>query len=260
MKFLTLSAAVLMVIPGPCLKADVIAYESNGANQFGTMDLTTGVFSLLGNSGQLLSGLGTVGGVLYGGLDHSSTVEHVNTANGAITPISTSGATPTGGWYDFGSTLTNLYGIDQSGVLYSINPSTGVVTSLGSTGLSVVGITIGLSTGSSSLYFTDGSSLFTLNTTNGTPTPVGSNSGDTFGALLFAGSTLYAGENTPSLSVATLNTSTGAATSGPSVTGTTSPFWGLAQVQSSATPEPGSFLLAGMALAGLLAARRKRNV
>ena len=257
--FLMLSLAGLVVIPA-VMKADVIAYESNSANQFGTMDLTTGAFTLLGNSGQLLSGLGTFGGALYGGLDHTSTVEQVNTTNGAITPISTSGATPTGGWYDFGSTLNSLYGLDQNGVLYSINPSTGVVTSIGSTGLSTVGITIGLSTGSSALYFTDGTSVYTLNTTNGSPTTLNSNSGDTFGALLFAGSTLYAGENTPTLSVATLSTSTGAVTSGPSVTGTTNPFWGLAQVQSSATPEPGSLLLAGMALAGLLVARRKRNV
>jgi hypothetical protein len=59
------------------------------------------------------------------------------------------------------------------------------------------------------------------------------------------------GENSPSLSVATLNTTTGTATPGPGVTGTTSPFWGLAQVQSSATPEPASLglvLCAGVAI------------
>ncbi|HEV3330119.1 MAG TPA: hypothetical protein VG096_03995 [Bryobacteraceae bacterium] len=125
-----------MTIAASAVRADVSAYIATGtdrlgATHFGTIDLTTGVYTDIGNMGRLLSGLGAFGNGLYGGLNGGNTVYQVNPGTGQLTPFSTSGATPVGGWNDFGSTTTGLYGLDSIGNLYSINPSTAVVTFIG---------------------------------------------------------------------------------------------------------------------------------
>ena len=47
--------------------ADVFAYEATGpGNEFGIIDLTTGVFTPLSNMGLTLAGLGSYGGAIIG--------------------------------------------------------------------------------------------------------------------------------------------------------------------------------------------------
>ena len=62
--------------------ADDFAYDFTGSNQWGTIDLNTGVFTQLGNTGTLLAGIGTLNGNYYGGQWGGSTLYQVNPANG----------------------------------------------------------------------------------------------------------------------------------------------------------------------------------
>ena len=47
------------------LKADTVAYIGSSSGAFGTMDLNTGIFTPLGNSGQTLAGLAVADGTLF---------------------------------------------------------------------------------------------------------------------------------------------------------------------------------------------------
>ena len=175
--------------------ADPFAYEITGpgSDLFGVIDLNTGVFTSLGDMGQTLAGLGSYGGIIYGGAYHGNTLYSINTSTGALTAIGTSDIG--GGYADFGSTTSSLYAFGGDGNLYSIDPTTGAATEIGPTGLSFGGTVMGMSSGSSALYLTQNNSLYSLNTTNGSATLIGTtNEGESgFGALVSIGGTLYGG-------------------------------------------------------------------
>jgi hypothetical protein len=264
MKIAALVAAAFLTIPTGLLRADAIAYMAAGNANFGTLDLTTGVYTQIGGTGAQLVGLGEIGDGLYGGISLSDGVDEVNTATGALTPLTTSGANPSGGWRDFGSTTTGMYGIDNAGELYSVT-SAGVITAIGATGLNSTtdnwADAYGMSADARLLYFTNNSSIYTINTTNGNVSLLNGSDGASpgIGALVSVGGTLYGGQGlSPDWSVATVNTTTGAATDGPAVTGNPGGFYGLADVQSA--PEPASaalFLCGGAAI--LVLRRRGRS-
>jgi hypothetical protein len=262
-----------MTIAASAVRADVSAYIATGTDQlgathFGSIDLTTGVYTDIGNMGHLLSGLGTFGNGLYGGLNGGNTVYQVNPGTGQLTPFVTSGATPVGGWNDFGSTTTGLYGLDSIGNLYSINPSTRVVTFIGAAFPNLGSLSLfGLSTGASTLYLTtltNAESLYTINPTTAVATLVGSaGSGGAsgIGALVFANGTLYGGQDQPTIAVVTVDPASGAVTAGPSTTIPSGQFWGLAQLSATAVPEPGYLLAIGVTLLGIgVTARRRANL
>ena len=119
--------------------ADVFAYEATGpGDEFGVIDLTTGVFTPLSNMGLTLAGLGSYGGVIYGGAYHGNTLYSINTSIGALTAIGTGNIG--NNYLLFGSTTSGLYGIGWNDVLYSIDPATGAATEIGSTGLPIGGV------------------------------------------------------------------------------------------------------------------------
>ena len=225
--------------------ADVFAYEITGpgSDLFGVIDLNTGVFTSLGDTGQTLAGLGSYGGVIYGAPDHGNTLYTVNTSTGALTAI---GAGNIGGGYALlGSTTAGLYALGWDDALYSINPVTGAATDLGSTNIPF-GTVMGISAGSNTLYVTTDNSLYALSTINGSATLIGSTTeGETgFGALVTVGGVLYGGAygaSTPDIYA--LNPQTGAATfvaaspSTPFSAGVAG-FWGLAPIAQAAPPPP----------------------
>jgi hypothetical protein len=127
-------------------QADPLAYATTGDNQFGVVDLNTGVFTVKGQMGVRLTGLGEVGGNLYGGGYASGTLYSVNHSTGALTTIGSGSLT----YWATGSTKRGLFALDNSAKmnLYSINPNTGGATLVGLTGLSPTAIVEGMSTGS----------------------------------------------------------------------------------------------------------------
>jgi hypothetical protein len=228
-----------------------MAYITTVSDQFGAIDLNTGVFTQLGNMDHLLSGLGVVSGNVYGAAEGGDTLYRVNLATGFLTAVGTGSIR----YYDFGSTTSGMYAVDSNLDLYSINPSNGAATLIGPTGLRP-DFTKGLSTGSGTLYFTNSTDLYWLNTTTGKAMLIG-NTGLQIGALVFENGALYAGVRGFPDQVYTLNTSTGAATLVANTSGRMGHFWGLAAEPLTATPEPSSLLLFGTALLGLAASVRR---
>jgi hypothetical protein len=251
---------IVLLISAIGLKADSIAFAGSVTGAFGTIDLNTGVFTSLGNSGQTLSGMAVAGGSLFAASYHTAngTLFSVNTANGALTGIGSASGVD---FDDFGSTTTGLYAVSFGGTqdLYSINPSTGAATLIGPTGLSY-GAWRGLSTNSATLYFADGVDLYTLSTTTGAATLVGAFGGSSeMGVLLTEGGILYGGDDVNN-TVDTINVTNGAATVGPS-SGLTGSFYGLAPnpIPTPSVPEPStlSMVLCVAAVPFLTALRRK---
>ena len=106
---LILAATVAAVLGSQRASANPIAYEATGGGQFGTIDLSTGVFSAVGTMGTTLAGIGDYGGVIFGGADLGTELYSVNTSNGALTPVGNSGIT----YSAFGSTTSGLYALDR---------------------------------------------------------------------------------------------------------------------------------------------------
>jgi len=177
----------LCLLSAPVLLADNIAYMGTVSGQFGTIDLNTWAFTLLGNSGLTLAGMAVANATLYGSSYHTGAGDlyTINPLNGAVTVVGTSGID----YDDFGSTTSGLYAVATNGSLYSINASTGAATLIGATGLSF-GSWRSLSTNSSALYFADGTNLYTLSTTSGAATLVGSLGSVEEGAMLLEGGIL----------------------------------------------------------------------
>jgi len=205
-------------------KGDLYAYIVAGNFDFGVVDLDTGNFTLCGNSGVQVAGLGAgPSGTIYAGTFKSSTVSTVDPSNGALTTVGTTGLTI----YGFGSTKKGLFALDSSGNLYSIDPLTAASTLIGATGLTLSGSTFGVSVGSGKLYVSVNSSLYVVNTRNAKTALIGNGSSD-FGAFLYAKGVLYGGTAPAPSSIYTVNTQTGADTFVAQLQGESTSFWGLA--------------------------------
>jgi len=258
---LALYCAMLLALSAGGVRAANIAYAGSSTGQFGTIDLGTGAFTSLGNSGQTLAGLAVANGSIFATSYHTAngTLFLVNPANGGLTSV---GAATGIDYDDFGSTTTGLYAVSFGATqdLYSINPTTGAAALVGPTGLGY-GSWRGLSTNSSTLYFADGPDLYTINTSTGAASLIGPFGGSAeMGVLLTEGGILYGGDDTLN-SVDTINPSTGSATGGPAPSASFSgSFYGFAPfpVPTGATPEPGSWLLLAGGMVSFALFRRRR--
>jgi hypothetical protein len=223
------------------LEADDFAYmlgtSAGGViNPFGTVDLNSGAFTVIGSMGSGgYSGLAVANGVVY--TEQNGLLYSVNTSNANLTLI---GGLTGNNMATFGSTTTGLYGLASTGsqsvaTLFSINPATGGITAIGPVG--VIGNGQGayarLSVGSSTLYMENASNLYTLNTTTGAGTQVGTTDGNGYltSVLLLENGTYYAGTGA---GFGTINITTGQITPHSSIFGIgNSSVVGLAPSSSS---------------------------
>jgi hypothetical protein len=238
-----LSTIGLLALFASGLEADDFAYmlgptAEGPTNPFGTVDLNTGAFTLIGSMGSGgYSGLAVANGVLY--TEQNGLLYSVNTSNANLTLI---GGLAGNNFATFGSTTTGLYGLAGTGIqnvttLFSINPQTGAVTAIGPVG--VIGNGQGayarLSVGSSTLYMENNSNLYTINTTTGAGTQVGTTDSNGYltSVLLFENGTFYDGFGP---GIGTINVTTGQITPHSSVTGGTNYVTGLAPLSTSGGP------------------------
>jgi hypothetical protein len=236
------------------LKADSMAFATVYGGGFGTLDLDSGAFTLLGNSGEIFGGLDALDGTLYGQSNHTGTLYTVDPTNGSVTSVGGSGPF---NW--FGGTTTGLYALGTDGNLYSINPSTGAGTLIGSTGGANNGAQ-GLSADAGSLYLNRVVSgedlLYTLNTSTGAATLIGPTGLDDVLGAVFEDGTLFGdgqSQSGPAENVVTLNQITGTGTTGAAITpsGTSVIYLAPDPLTSVATPEPGSLGLSVILIAAL---------
>jgi len=264
----SVAVPVLLILCCVGLQADTMAYANTfGANQFGTLDLTSGVFSPIATEAITLAGLGVNNGNLYttNYASFGAQLYQVNTTTGGLTPVGASNVADE--FVAFGSTQTGLYALDNFDAgrfrLFSVDPTTGVATLVGNTGVAQGG-DFTLSDNSGTLYLADLTTLYTLNVTTGLASTVGSFGGSQeMGGLLTEGGTLYGAQDFPGTAhVATINPGTGAASVGPTITGTGSgSISGLAPnplSTVSSVPEPGGVVLLGSVLVVVLGRVRRR--
>ncbi len=216
---------ILLVALASAARADDIAYMINAQNQFGTIDLNSGNFSLIGISSMptyVSAGLGVAGGKIYTAPYTGNTLYQVNPTNGTLTSVG-NGLLQ---YYALGSTTSGLFALGvytsaNNGPLfnlYSVDPSSGAATLIGPVGAIGPSSAWSLSTGSSTLYLVDNFNLYSLDTNSGAATRIGgaSETNLTSAALVYENGTLYAGVdscNPPcNVSVWTLNTASGAST------------------------------------------------
>ena len=246
----------LLLLPANTAWGSPLAYGAATNGDFGTIDLGSGTFTKLGNSGLQLCGLGEVGAILYGMACASpGNVYSVNPANGSLSLLGPSGLAND----DFGSTTTALYA-SPGPTLYSVNSSTGAATLAGGDGLGSFSGFSNLSTGSNLLYFTDSGALFFINPAISTnATSIGPTGVAVQQAMAVVGGVLYGTDSNDRLY--TFNTLTGAGTPGISITGESANFFGMAPVPvATGTPEPGTFPILCIGSIALALLRRKTRM
>ena len=230
---LAIMLLILLAASAGAGQQDNSAFAILPSGDFGTLDLNTGAFVMLGDSGIVLSGMAVVNGTIYGADWNQSTSQGapigtlyiINPTNGSLTAVGTAPVS-----YDtFGGTTTGgLYAVGRNEALYSIDPTTGAATEIGGI-LNQFDGWRSLSNNASTLYYVNGPNLYTVSTFTGAVTLVANMGGPQMSALLEQGGVLYGGQveispgnsmNSPS--VATIDPTTGAVTQGPLIT-TSSP-------------------------------------
>ncbi len=239
----TLTVLTALVFSGG-LFADTLVWDTTGSNQFGKLDLSTGNFSQVSNFGFTAAGLGEIGDTVYTSDEGGTTLYSVNTNTGTVKSIGTSSIS----YYAFGSTTSGLYMVDPMGGLWNINATTGAATLIGSTHL-IMGVSnyVGMSTGSGTLYLSLGSNIYTINTTTGLASFIGTSGSTDFGALVSVSNTVYGTSVIAPNQIYTFDPTTGMAAF---LTNSHAPdfAFGLAAI----VPEPSSFGLLGLGIAGCL--------
>jgi hypothetical protein len=278
MKLAATAAALLggLALASAAQAFTVLDLASNG--QLYDFNSTSGAITAVGSESIVMEGLGQLGSTVYG--ESADQLYSISSA-GVETAIGSAVAGVT--FVDFGSTTSGLFAISTTGNLYTINDSTGAATLDGSLGLGTFAshlTTIGMSTGSGTLYFDDGLTMYSLNTATGVATNIGTISGGptNYGALAYlsaaqTGTTagLYGGSNKDGLHGASLHSalvSFNSSFAGTLVAETTpndtshTAFWGFAPgFGATVLPEPSEWalMLAGVgAVGGALRARRRK--
>ena len=255
-----LAAAQITAMAAPI----VYVTNFNDPIGFGTVDLSTGVYTAVGtiDVGELTRG---PGGSVFGFRENGDWVS-VNASTGATTFIGASGIAVDEPVHLADGTI---YATDLSHNLYTINPNTGVATLVGSTGFAdpLGGLfnVILLGGDTNTLYAVapsydgttfspiDHARLFQINRSTGAATFVANAGNDFITCGLLLSGTTYVFDFLGGISA--LNVGDGGMTSLFDLSSTVGGFHGVADA-----PEPGSLTLAafGAAALGFLGLRRRK--
>ncbi len=217
---ITAVALTSILALAPAASAQI--YAMTDAGVFGTLNLTTGAFTQLGDAGITPAGMAGLGGALYAMYYGDCETYLINPANGNISNQGCGSAT----YYQSGGTTTALYAVGTDQKLYFIDASNGATTLIGPTGLPSGGFQT-MSSGGTGLYTTatldTGTILYSINTTTGLSSIVG-NTGVTANVAScgFYHGTLYMVTDTGDLY--SVNTSNAQATF---IVNTGQDIWGL---------------------------------
>jgi hypothetical protein len=272
-------AFVFLALGASGLKADPMAYatvQNTEFNSFGTLDLTTGVFTFINSSE--LSGLqlAAFDGTLYAVQEGGDTLYTVDPTTGNLTTVGALTGAGIGAGV-LGSTTGGLYIVDELSQLDSVSPLTGAASPIGPTGAPPFANWTSLSNNGSSLYYTDENDFYSVDATTGAVTLIGAMgtpiAGEPLaqmGAMMFEGGVLYGAQESAAW-IDTIDPSTGLPTGGPLVTGGPGLTSGgavlglapdpLSSSSPSAVPEPRSSILLVALLGGFgLLVQRRRNL
>ncbi len=254
--------------------AGPLVYVVTYGGQFGTVDSTTGSFTQIGGTtsdplGGIVTGPnGSLLGVSYGG-----NLDSVNPATGAISVIGATGLGPALATAAFATGELNgtVYETDGSNNLYTVNTATGIASrKIGYTGIpQCPSVTNPDDIGDEALFAAAGKlyasfdafdfvtnavviapELYQINTSTGAATLVGSTAFGIDAAVQMNG-TVYG--FTALNTVLSLNPADGSSTFLTNYDASALDITGAA-----ATPEPASFGLVAIGIAGALVARRRR--
>ncbi len=252
-------------------EASSTIYVAGTGNEFGTLDLTTGVATVPnilnlpgGPTSDLMFAMGFSSGNLYG-LDSSTpsaNLYQINPSNGALGAPSAVGQTAIGGTTDNAGTMFVVSQEINTSVFYTLNPPSATpVTPPGPqpTGLFLPEGLVAVTASGSAVYATALNSntglvdLYSINETTGVATDIGPTSDPTGANFipitgLFVNGTLYGFD--ANNDIVTINTSTGAVTLVGTVTGLGSGDY-LTAVAAQSIPEPSSVVLGLIAAAAV---------
>ena len=235
-------AGLLLILATSPVRADDQAYFI-ASGQFGTIDLNTGVATMLGSNmlSAVVAGLGQVGGTLYTAAQGSGTLYTVNPASGAVNAVGNSSII----YLALGSTTTGLYaagwpaGTNTSTnpplFFYSIDPRTAAAKQIGQFGVGPGFYTRSFSTGSSTLYFADFENLYSIDTNSGNATVIGATPNIIPQGLAYVNGKLYTATNSPNV-VYTLDPTSGTPTMVATLRGGAA-INGLAPLTPPTTPQ-----------------------
>lgn len=244
----TLAAIVALcsAVGPPSARADLSVYVTGSGNEFGTIDLQTGVFSQITilnlPAGDAIYGMGFgADGMLYG-IDSEPTANlwQINPSNGAVAEIGSIGESAAGATADASGKLY-VISADDPALYYTLNPPSTSPSVVGPTGIGNAGGLMAVTPDGSQLFATSNTGmtwdLVRIDPTTGGSSTIG-DTGFTPDTGLFVGGMLY-GFDTSSDAIITLDTTTGA---GMQVATYSLPN-GDVIVSAAALPEPSSLVL-----------------
>lgn len=247
---------ILVMLPCTLLAAPII-YVDDVSGNLGTVDVATGSATVIGNMGHVMTDIAFApNGDLYAVT--FTDLYRVNTTTGASTFIGSLG-TPLGeNALVFGTNGTLYAASTTSTNLYSVNTTTGQATVLGNIGYFSAG---DLAFDASGKFYMSSSTnqLIGINTSTFAGTAIGSiGYSNVYGLAFGPDGNMYGVSGTD---VFTINLSTGAGSS-PAVNfggqGLNIAYGSSFYGESAPVPEPGTMLLLGSGLVGLVGYGRRR--